>query len=87
MGEFILLMAQDAAADKGVAAEAVIRHGDVGEEIIGLCHELEASYVVLGWPKVEQEDAVFTRELLRRLVERTEAQTEAKVVFPEEVDL
>jgi nucleotide-binding universal stress UspA family protein len=87
MGGFILLMAQDAAASRGVAAEAVIRHGDVGEEIIDLCHELEASYVVLGWPKVEQEDAVFTQELLRQFIERTEEQTGAKVVLPEEATL
>jgi nucleotide-binding universal stress UspA family protein len=83
MGEFILLMAQDAAARQGVEATGVIRHGDVGEEIIGLCHELGADYLVLGKPKVEQEDTIFTEELLRRFVARTEEQCGATVVFPE----
>jgi nucleotide-binding universal stress UspA family protein len=83
MGEFILLMAQDAAARQGVEARGVIRHGDVGEEIIGLCHELQADYLVLGKPKVEQGDTFFTEELLHQFVAHTEEQCGAKVVFPE----
>ena len=83
MGEFILLMAQETAARQGISAEGVVRHGSVGEELIGLCQELEADYLVLGKPKVEQEDTVFTQELLRRFVARTEEQTGARVVFPE----
>jgi nucleotide-binding universal stress UspA family protein len=82
MGEFILLMAREAAARQGISAEVVVRHGNVGEELIGLCHELEADYLVLGKPKVEQEDSVFTQELLREFVARTEEQTGATVVFP-----
>lgn len=84
MGEFILLMAQDVAARQGVEAGGVIRHGNVGEEIMTLCHELEAEYLVLGRPKVEREDTVFTRELLQQFVARTEEQTGAMVVLPEE---
>ncbi len=83
MGQFILLMAQETSARQGVSAEGVVRHGRVGEELIGLCHELEADYLVLGKPKVEQEDTVFTRDLLREFVARSEEQTGATVVFPE----
>lgn len=83
MGEFILLMAQETAARQGIHAEGIVRHGSVGEEVIGLCHELEANYLVLGKPKVEREDAVFTQDLLREFVARTEAQTGATVAFPE----
>jgi nucleotide-binding universal stress UspA family protein len=83
MGEFILLMAQETAARQGISAEGVVRHGNVGEELIGLCHELGAGYLVLGKPKVEQENSVFTHELLHQLVARTEEQTGATVVFPE----
>ena len=36
MGEFILLTAQERAREKNVAAEGVIRHGYVGEQIISL---------------------------------------------------
>ena len=84
MGEFILLFAQEGASRQGISAGGVVRHGKVGEELIGLCHELEADYLVLGKPKVEQEDAVFTHDLLREFVARSEEQTGAKVVFPEE---
>jgi nucleotide-binding universal stress UspA family protein len=86
MGEFILLMAQDAAARQGVKALGLIRHGNVGEEIIKLCHELAADYVVLGKPKVEQEDTVFTHDLLRQFIEQTEEQTGAQVILPEGSD-
>ncbi len=84
MGEFILLNAQDKAAAQDVDAEGVIRHGDVGEQIIELCHELDADYLVVGRPKIEQEDTVFTQELLRQFIERTEEQTGAKVILPGE---
>jgi hypothetical protein len=83
MGEFILLMAQDTAVCQGVAAERVIRHGAVQAEIIALCHELEANYLVLGRPKVDHGDAHFTQDMLHTFVERTEEQTGATVVFPE----
>ena len=83
MGEFILLMAQETAARQDISAEVVVRHGGVGEELIGLCHELKADYLVLGKPNVEQEDSVFTQDLLRQFVARTEEQTGATVVFPE----
>jgi nucleotide-binding universal stress UspA family protein len=83
MGEFILLMAQEASARQGVTAEGLVRHGSVGEEVIGLCHELEADYLVMGTPRLEHEDSVFTHDRLREFAARTEAQTGAKVVFPE----
>jgi nucleotide-binding universal stress UspA family protein len=81
MGEFVLLMAQETSARQGINAEGVVRHGSVGEEVIGLCHELQADYLVLGKPKVEREDTVFTEDRLRAFVVRTEEQTGARVVF------
>jgi nucleotide-binding universal stress UspA family protein len=83
MGEFILLAAQDTAAAGGITAQGVVRHGDVGEEIIDLCREMGADYLVLGRPKVQHEDSVFSQEELRRFVEQTEEQTGAKVILPE----
>lgn len=84
MGEFILLMAQETSARQGISAEGMVRHGSVTEEVIGLCQELETDYLVLGKPQVEQEDTVFTEDLLREFIARTEYQTGATVVFPEE---
>jgi nucleotide-binding universal stress UspA family protein len=86
MGEFILFTAQDTAARQGVSAESVIRHGNIGEEIIELCHELDADYLVMGPPQVEKEASVFTHELLQQFIERTEEQTGAKVILPEGSD-
>jgi nucleotide-binding universal stress UspA family protein len=83
MGEFILLMAQETSARQGVSAEAVIRNGSVGEELMKLCQELEANYLVLGKPKVDHEGAIFTRELIREFVARVRNETGATVVFPE----
>jgi len=81
MGEFILLTAQTTASAQGVPAKGVVRHGNVGEEIIGLCHELAADYLVLGRPQVQREESLFTYELLTQFVEQTEEQTGAKVLL------
>jgi nucleotide-binding universal stress UspA family protein len=81
MGEFILLQAQSTASGKGINAQGVVRHGQVGEEIIAQCHEVGADYVVLGQPRVQQEESVFTHELLKEFVKETEAQTGAQVVL------
>jgi nucleotide-binding universal stress UspA family protein len=47
MGEFILLMAQEMSARKGITAEGVVRHGSVSSEVIGLCQELLSKFVAL----------------------------------------
>jgi nucleotide-binding universal stress UspA family protein len=81
MGEFILLAAQASASEHGVSAKGVVRHGDVGEEIVNLCHELDANYVVLGRPRLEHEESVFSQERLHQFIERAEQQTGARVVL------
>ncbi len=81
MGEFILLAAQSSAAAQGVTAQGLVRHGSVGEEIARLCHELEATYLVLGRPQVEREESVFTHNQLEQFIERIEEQTGARVVL------
>jgi len=81
MGESILYAAQERAADQGVAAQSVVRHGDVLEEISGLCHELSANYLVLGEPGGEDEGNVFTPEQQARFRERVEDETGASVIL------
>jgi nucleotide-binding universal stress UspA family protein len=87
MGEFILLTAQASAASQGVTAQGVVRHGDVLDEIIHLCHELGADYLVLGRPQFQHEESVFNQALLTQFIERTEKQTQAKIVLPDGGDL
>jgi K+-sensing histidine kinase KdpD len=84
MGEFILLAAQSSAAAQGVAAGGMVRQGNVGKEIVATCHELSAEYLVLGRPRFEREESLFTQELLTRFITETEKQTGATVVLPEE---
>lgn len=84
MGEFILLAAQAQAEAKQVKAEGIIRHGRVTEEIPTLCHEIGADYLVVGQPKFQNEDSLFTTDLHQEFIQRIEMQTGAKVVLPEE---
>jgi nucleotide-binding universal stress UspA family protein len=80
MGDFILLTAQTAAAAQNVTAQKIVRHGNVTEEIIKLCHELDADYVVLGRPQVQQEESHFTQDRLAQFIEKLEELTGARVV-------
>jgi nucleotide-binding universal stress UspA family protein len=80
MGEFILLTAQTAAATQNVTAQKLVRHGNVTDEIIKLCHEIVADYVVLGRPQSEQEQSHFTQDRLAQFIEKLEELTGAKVV-------
>jgi hypothetical protein len=83
MGEFILLAAQASASAQGVTAQGVVRHGDVGEEIVKLCRDLVTDYLILGWPQVQKEESAFTQKQLVQFVEQAEEQTGAKVVLPD----
>ncbi len=81
MGEFILLTAQAEAETHGIMAESVVRHGNVKEEIIGLSHELDVKYVVLGRPRGQREENVFTHERLSRFGQQIETDSGATVVW------
>lgn len=50
MGKFLLVMAQERAAEQGVEAEVLLHEGDLGEELIKAAQEQGASLVVLGRP-------------------------------------
>jgi nucleotide-binding universal stress UspA family protein len=85
MGESILLAAQAQAQEQGVTAKGIVRQGDVGEQIVAVCHELEADYLVLGRPQTGgEEENVFTRAMLQEFIERLENQTGARVILPRE---
>jgi nucleotide-binding universal stress UspA family protein len=84
MGEFILLTAQAKAEDAGVKAGGSVRQGDVVEEITALAKEVDASYVILGRPRSEELENVFTSDRLQAFVQRLEEETGAKVVLTEQ---
>ncbi len=83
MGEFILLSAQEMALAQEVTAEGVVRHGTVRDEIINLSKEIEASFVVLGLPRGQREEDVFTREQLSSFIQRIEEDSGARVALVE----
>lgn len=84
MGEFILLAAQAKAETQGIKAQGVIKNGHVTEEIVALCHEVSATYLVIGQPQFKNEDNVFTAALHKAFIQHIETQTGAQVVLPEE---
>ena len=84
MGEFILLATQTYAVQQGVQAQGVVRDGVVGEQIIALCREVEAHYVVLGRPQGSVEHNVFEGERhLQGFAAEVAEQTGAPVGFSE----
>lgn len=84
LGQFILLAAQAQAEQQGITAEGTIREGHVvGDEIIGLCREVNAEYVILGRPQEAKEDNVFTHEQLDEFGRHIETETGTKVIYTE----
>jgi nucleotide-binding universal stress UspA family protein len=84
MGEFILMAAQSQAAAENVVAHGTVRHGIVSEEIVSLCHEVNADYLVLGRPQRHAAaDNVFTRALLNEFIASVAAQTGAAIIMPD----
>jgi nucleotide-binding universal stress UspA family protein len=81
MGEFILLTTQEKAKRQGIDTEAVIRHGNVREEIIELAKEIKADYVVLGLPVGEKEKNVFIMERIKEFGNLIEEASGAKIVL------
>jgi nucleotide-binding universal stress UspA family protein len=82
MGEFILLTAEDQAVKQGSRAESSVRHGDVAEEIIALCQEIDADYVVLGRPRAaDDRPDVFDIGRLETFIGQLQLQTTAQVVL------
>lgn len=84
MGEFILLTAQAEAEIKGIKTEGIVRQGNIREEIISLCQETNADYVVLGKPKKQtEEENVFTREHLNEFGQRIAEESGSKIILAE----
>ena len=81
MGEFICLKAQLEAKREGVQADIVVREGNITKEIIALCHEVKADYVILGRPHGEHATNIFDLERLKKFGQTIETQTGATVIF------
>lgn len=80
MGELILMMAADVASAQELDAQTVIREGDVTEQIMALCSELDADYVVVGKPIVREGMSVFDDEKIQALTANLKRSCRAELV-------
>ena len=83
MGEFILLLASSQAEEQHVPVKTFVRQGEFKNQLIKLCHELNADYVVMGQPKSQKDTDLFTSEQLNDFVSLLEAETGARVILVE----
>jgi nucleotide-binding universal stress UspA family protein len=77
MGEFLLLMAKERAANQGVEARTLIREGEVIEELEKAAQEEAVSLIVLGSPV--GEESMFELTELEQLAERLQTNTGVQV--------
>lgn len=87
MGEFILLSAQEQAAETNTHSEGVIREGQVVEEIISFCAEQDPVYVVLGQPEEEGDDNLLSQERLQSFADRIQEVCQAQVIFSDDTEI
>jgi len=73
MGEFLMLMARERAAEQDIAAETICRKGEVREEIKKAAREEGVSLVVLGRPA--GKGSVFRLAGLEAFATEVEAET------------
>ena len=73
MGEFLLLMAQERAAQQGVVAGTICLKGQFREELIKIAHQKDVVLVVLGRPA--GEESIFELTGLRTFAQEIEAET------------
>lgn len=80
MGEFLVLIAKERAAEQGVAAETLVREGILEEELKNVACEQDVSLVVLGEPA--DGESVFELADLTSCAARIEkeADVEARIV-------
>jgi len=82
MGEFLLLMAKERAAEQGVSARTVCHKGKVRKEIVKAVRKYKASYVVLGRPVDEENDkSAFQLAGLQAFASEIEEETGTNVLI------
>lgn len=79
LGRFQLTMAQERAAAQDVAAMAVVRLGDLRDELVAVAREIGATLIVFGRPL--KETALFDETALQEFVAGVQAETGVEVRF------
>jgi nucleotide-binding universal stress UspA family protein len=78
LGEFLLEMARERAAEQGVSADAILRHGVLPEELAEVAREHQVDSIVLGKPV---EGSVYSLEELESFAADIEARTGSQVLI------
>jgi nucleotide-binding universal stress UspA family protein len=82
MGEFILLTAKERSVERGISSvHLVSREGKVSEEIISLCKEIQADYIILGRPVEEDENSLFAGKMLQLFLAKLETECNAHIIL------
>jgi nucleotide-binding universal stress UspA family protein len=79
LGDFLLLMAKEKAAEQRVIADTVVRKGKIRKEIIKAVIEFDAVMVVMGRPS--GEESAFKLEELESFTAEIRKETGAKTVI------
>jgi nucleotide-binding universal stress UspA family protein len=80
MGQAVLSAVENKTSALGIASETMVCQGNVGVEILSLCRDLDADYVILGCPKDPRAN-IFTGDSLKRLSQQIEMEVGAQVVL------
>lgn len=83
MGELILLMAQESAAAANVSTRPTVREGEVADQIIALCKEVDADVVVVGKPLTHRATIAFDEVKLQQFKRRMKEECQARLVLVE----
>jgi nucleotide-binding universal stress UspA family protein len=79
MGEFLLLMAKERAAEEGIEAETVLQHGQIREALKKAALDEAVDIIVLGRPS--GEESVFNLQALESFAAKIEAETGVKTII------
>jgi len=70
MGRSVLEAAKAWAGTQGIRSQGIVRHGNVADEVTGVCRDIGADYLVLGRPRAQERENVFTSELFAQFIEK-----------------
>lgn len=77
LGRFQLVVAQERAAAQGIVAQAIVRRGRLGPELVAAAKELGATLIVLGRPL--RQTAVFEDATLQAFAAALQAEIGVEV--------
>jgi nucleotide-binding universal stress UspA family protein len=84
LGRFQLVMAQERAAEQGLDAQAIVRHGQLRAELVAVAQEIDATIIVLG--RSLGSTAVFEDDALQEFASDLQTETSIEVRIIEKSD-